>query len=199
MSAIEIVGFVTGALSVWLAARNHVWTWPIGIVNSACWLVLFWTSRLFFDSGLQLVYIALALAGWYWWLHGGTERDELPVSRPTVRLALMLAVVGVAGTATLWWIDAGIADSAMPFWDASTTVVSLLATYLLCRKVISTWWLWIVVDVAYVGMYSAQHLYLTAALQPLFIAMCISGVIGWRRTLEETAPMADVVLGEATA
>jgi nicotinamide mononucleotide transporter len=204
MSWIEIVGFLTGAASVWLAAREHVWNWPIGLVNSACWLALFWSSQLYLDSGLQLVYIGLGIAGWYWWLHGGEGRDDLPITRTPLRTAAVLAVLTVAATGALWWVDAVIAGSALPFWDASTTVVSLVATYLLCRKHLGNWVLWIAVDVAYVGMYVAQHLYLTAALQPLFIAMCVSGLVGWRRTLAGTAAPTDAFdggleLGEAAA
>jgi nicotinamide mononucleotide transporter len=184
MNAIEIAGFVTGAVSVWLAAREHVWNWPIGIANSACWLVLFWTSRLFLDSTLQLGYVGLGLAGWYWWLHGGDGRDILPIARITRRLVFVLVIGAVVVTAGLWWLDSAVAHSAMPFWDASTTVASLVATYLLGRKLIVNWWIWIGVDLAYIWMYTVQHLYLTAALQPLFIAMCIIGVVGWRRSLD---------------
>ncbi len=200
MSWIEVAGFVTGAVSVWLAAREHVWNWPIGLVNSACWFVLFWTSRLYLDSGLQLVYIGLGLAGWYWWLYGGDTRDDLPIGRATVRLAVTLAGLTLAATGLLWWVDASLAHSAMPFWDASTTVVSLVATYLLCRKLIANWVLWIGVDVAYVYMYVAQHLYLTAALQPLFVAMCVVGLVGWHRKLDgEIELTVSVGLDEATA
>jgi len=199
MNWIEIVGFVTGALSVWLAARGHVWTWPIGIVNSACWLLLFWTTRLYFDSTLQLVYIALGSAGWYWWLYGGPARDDLPVSGVSRRLAAFLVVIGLTATALLWWVDANIIHSAMPMWDASTTVLSLVATYLLCRKLIATWWIWIAVDFAYIWMYTTEGLYLTAALQPLFIAMCIVGLIGWRRKLSDEDPPKLPVLGESSA
>ena len=183
MSWTEILGFVTGAASVWLYVRQRVAAWPLGIANSAFWLVLFWDSKLYLDSGLQVVYIVLGLAGWYWWVNGGERRNELPVVRTRRAEVVLLAAVTVTTSAVLWWAEARFTDSTLPFWDAWTTVVSLVAQYMLTLKLFGNWWCWIAVDVAYIGMYSYEHLYLTAALQPLFIAMCLAGVREWRRSM----------------
>src|SRR6266498_3283705 len=148
MSWTEIAGFLTGAVSVWLYVRQNVWAWPVGIANSVFWLVLFWTSRLYLDAGLQLVYIGLGVAGWYWWLRGGERPGELPVTR-----------------------------------TRRGEAVALTAQYMLTRKLLGNWWCWIAVDLAYIVMYTSQHLYLTAALQPLFIAMCVAGWRRWRASL----------------
>jgi nicotinamide mononucleotide transporter len=191
MSTIEVLGFLTGLVSVWLFARQNVWAWPTGIANSGFWLVLFWQSRLFLDAGLQVVYIALSVWGWYWWLRGGRSDPSpsrvLRVARTQVREMVVLVAVGIAGTAGLWWAMTTQQD-AMPFWDAATTVVSLIAQYMMTRKLIGNWWCWIAVDLAYVVMYSVQQLYLTAALQPVFIAICVSGWRSWQRELNLTPP-----------
>lgn len=126
MSWTEILGFVTGAVSVWLYARQHLWAWPIGIANSTFWLVLFWDSRLFLAAALQVVYIVIALWGWYWWLHGGPDRSRLQVSRLRWREAVALAALGSVATTLLWWAMAAV-DDVMPFWDSLTTVLSLTA------------------------------------------------------------------------
>ena len=157
MSWLEIAGFATGALSVWWYVRQNVWAWPVGIANSVCWLVLFWASRLYLDSGLQLVYVWLSVAGWYWWLRGGERPGQLPVARTGRREALALTGVGVVGTLGLWWAMAAVSD-ALPLPDAATTVVSLIAQYMLTRKLLGNWWCWIAVDVAYIVMYASQHL-----------------------------------------
>jgi nicotinamide mononucleotide transporter len=188
MSWTEIAGFLTGAASVWLYVRQNVWAWPIGIANSVFWLVLFWASRLYLDAGLQLVYIGLGLAGWYWWLRGGERGGRLPVRRTRGSEVLALAAIGVIGTLALWWAMVAASD-ALPLPDAATTVVSLIAQYMLTRKLLGNWWCWIAVDIAYIVMYASQHLYLTAALQPLFIAMCVAGWRRWRASLRN-APMA---------
>ena len=198
MSWTEALGFATGAVSVWLYVRQNVWAWPTGIANSAFWLVLFWGSRLYLDAGLQIVYIGLGVWGWYWWLRGGERGGRLTVSRTPRVEAWLLTAIGVLGTLGLWWAMVAV-DDALPLPDAATTVVSLLAQYMLTRKLLANWWCWIAVDVAYVVMYASQHLYLTAALQPLFIAMCVVGLRQWRAELRPTAAAAEPAAEAAVA
>jgi nicotinamide mononucleotide transporter len=182
----EIGGFVAGVLSVLLYVRQSVWAWPVGIANSAFWLILFWGTRLFMDAGLQIVYIGLCVAGWVWWARGrreaGERRGELPVRRTSRSQAAVLLGVGVIATVGLWWAMERVGDSA-PLPDAATTVVSLIAQYMLTRKLQGSWWCWIAVDLAYVVLYTAKQLYLTAALQPLFIGLCVLGLRGWKASM----------------
>jgi nicotinamide mononucleotide transporter len=98
MSWTEILGFVTGAASVWLYVRQRVSAWPLGIANSAFWLVLFCDSKLYLDSALQIVYILLGLGGWYWWINGGERRKDLPVVH--TRRAETAVLVGFAIAST---------------------------------------------------------------------------------------------------
>lgn len=184
MSWVEVLGFVTGALSVWLFVRQRVAAWPIGIANSAMWLVLFWQAKLYLDSGLQAIYIVLGAVGWYWWIHGRRTADlDLPVRRTSRREGVRLTVVALGATAVLAYAQARWTDGSLPGWDAATTVVSLLAQYMLTRKLVENWWCWIAVDIAYVGMYASEQLYLTAALQPLFIVLCLRGWRDWRASM----------------
>ena len=185
MSLWEVGGFIAGAVSVWLYVRQSVWAWPVGIANSACWLVLFWSYRLYLDAGLQVVYIGLGVAGWYWWLRGGGPAG-LPVTRTRPREAVLLAAVGLAVTGGLTWLMT-LAGDALPLADATTTTVSLIAQFMLTRKLLESWWLWIAVDIAYVVMYTSQGLYLTAALQPVFIVMCVLGLRQWRASMAAPA------------
>jgi len=157
MSWSEILGFVAGALSVWLYVRQSVWAWPTGIANSVFWLILFAGSRLYLDASLQIVYIGLGIVGWVWWVRPRREQRELPVARTPVSQAVALGVIGVVATAGLWWLMVRV-DDAAPLPDAATTVVSLIAQYMLTRKLLANWWLWISVDVAYVALYVAKHL-----------------------------------------
>jgi nicotinamide mononucleotide transporter len=197
MSSWEVFGFASGALSVWLYVRQSVWAWPVGLVNSACWLVLFWSSRLYLDGGLQILYIGLGVAGWYWWLRGDARPAGLPVTSPNRREVVALVAAGIAGTLALWGAMVAAGD-ALPLPDAATTVLSLIAQYMLTRKFLASWWCWIAVDVAYVAIYSSQQLYLTAALQPLFICMCLLGLWRWRASMER-ARMRPVPPAPATA
>lgn len=175
----EVLGFVTGGWSVWLTVEQNIWNWPIGIANSAFFLILFVRARLFADSSLQVVYIVLGILGWYWWLHGGEYRSVLPVSRTGPRTALAFGAIATLATAALTIALRQVHDAA-PFWDALTTVMSLVAQYMLTRKLYENWFVWLTADVIYVGLYAIKGLPLTAALYAIFIAMCVAGVRQWR-------------------
>ncbi|HSL20455.1 MAG TPA: nicotinamide riboside transporter PnuC [Vicinamibacterales bacterium] len=182
MSGVEILGFVTGALSVWLAVRENVWNWPIAAANAVFFFVLFLRHRLYGDMALQVVFFGLAVLGWYRWLRGGEHHSALHVSRITARFSTTLAVVIVIATAAGTVYLRRIGDAA-PFLDAATTVLSLAGQYLLTKKVIENWYIWIAADVLYIWMYLQGALYLTATLYVILLLMCIAGVLQWSRSL----------------
>ncbi|THA32635.1 nicotinamide riboside transporter PnuC [Streptomyces sp. A1547] len=185
MSWTEILGFATGALCVWLVARQHVANWPIGIANNVFFIVLFAQAGLYADAGLQIVFIALAAYGWWSWTHGGGpgSSEALPVRRTTRTEWAVLAAAGAVGVLGLTLLLSRVTDSTVPFWDALTTGLSLMATYGQCRKLVESWWLWIAADLVYIPLYAYKGLYLTSALYVGFLALCVVGLLGWRRTL----------------
>lgn len=179
----EVLGFAAGAGCVYLVARQNIWNWPVGILNAALWIVLFGTAGLYADSGLQLVYIALGLWGWWEWLHGGANRTPLPVSRTSGGQWLALVAIGVAGTAAMTVFLDRFTASTVPLPDAVTTVLSLLATWGQCTKKLESWLLWMAADVIYVPLYQYKGLTLTALLYVGFFALCVVGLVRWRRDL----------------
>jgi nicotinamide mononucleotide transporter len=183
LSWTEIAGFVTGALCVWLVVRRNIWNFPVGIANNLFFWVLFLRAGLYADAWLQVVYLVLGVLGWYWWLHGGADRTALRVRRtPRWGWAAVLGFVG----ATTWVVYAVLTshtDSVVPFGDAVTTALSLGAQLMLNRKWIGNWWLWIVADILYIGLYTVKGLYLTAILYTVFLAMCLAGLVQWREAL----------------
>ncbi|ALG11720.1 nicotinamide riboside transporter PnuC [Kibdelosporangium phytohabitans] len=176
----EVAGFVTGALCVWLVARQNVWNWPIGILNNIAFLALFMTSGLYADGWLQVVYMVLALFGWWSWLRGGQAHTHLPVSRTTRNQWWAILGIGVVATAALTWILDTQTDSTVPLPDAVTTVLSLLATWGQARKKLESWWLWIAADIIYIPLYAYKNLWLTAILYIGFLALCVLGLRNWR-------------------
>lgn len=181
MDITEVLGFVTGAWSVWLTVKENIWNWPVGIANSAFYVIVFAHARLFADSSLNVLYVVLGFLGWYWWLRGGQNRTALRVGRVNGSSAAMLAVVGVIATFGMTRFLYSVNDSA-PFLDALTTVLSLIAEFMLARKFLENWYVWITADVIYIGLYTYRSLYLTAVLYAIFLAMCIAGWVRWRRT-----------------
>lgn len=176
----ELLGFLTGGACVALTVRRSVANFPVGIANSAFFLVLFASARLWADSALQIVYIALGLVGWWQWLYGGAHRTALRVrSLERRRLLGCLLVVGAA-TAVLQPILRSVHDAA-PFLDAVTTSLSLVAQWLLNGKWIQSWYFWIAADTIYVPLYLSRGLNLTAVVYVLFLLLCVAGLRAWSR------------------
>jgi nicotinamide mononucleotide transporter len=178
----EVLGFATGAACVWFVARQNVVNWPLGIANNVLFILLFVGAGLFADAGLQVVYIVLALYGWWQWVHGGEQRTALPVSRTTWAQWQGLAVAGIVGTVGLTLFLDHLTSSTVPVADAVTTVLSLLATWGQCLKKLESWYLWIAADLIYIPLYQHKGLTLTALLYVGFLALCVYGLSDWRRS-----------------
>ncbi len=191
----ELLGFATGIACVALVVRRHVANWPMGLANNALFFALFLHAGLFADAGLQIAFAVLAVYGWWSWTQGRAVIGEaLPITRTTPLQWITLGVVGVAATAVLWQVLTAHTSSTVPFPDALTTVLSLLATWGQARKKVESWWLWIAADVIYVPLYHHKNLTLTALLYVVFGLLCLAGLRAWRRQLRvETARRAPLV------
>ena len=183
LNYVEVFGFVTGVTCVWLYTRQNVWSWPIGLVNSVVFVVVFFQARLYADTGLYLIYALLSIYGWYEWLHGGPQHGELKISRLTRTAALVLLGLAVVGVAGLSYGLRTYTDAALPFWDSLTTAMSLAAQWMLAKKIFETWIVWITVDVIYLGVYFYRDLYLTAGLHLIYLALAIVGLLAWRTSM----------------
>lgn len=185
MSLIEWAGVLTGIACVWLTARQNIWAWPIGIANSALFMVLFVPAKLYADSALQVVYIVLGAYGWWHWLRGNPEaRDALPVTRTPRGQAVLVAALAMVTFLVMGTVLDRFTDSDVPWWDAAPTTLSLVAQYLLTRKYLANWAVWIFgVNLPFLALYLHKGLPLIAALQLVFIALSVLGWVDWRRSL----------------
>jgi nicotinamide mononucleotide transporter len=173
-----------GLVSVYLSTRENIWSWPTAIVNVGLYALLFRREKLYADMGLQVIYLVLSVYGWYEWLHGGENRSELHVSRLTRKLTAVLVAIGIAGSITLGVFLRGATDAALPYLDATLSVFSLLAQWMMTRKILENWALWILLDIVYVGMFLfLKHLYFTAFQYAVFLALAGSGHVQWLRSL----------------
>ena len=183
MSSLELVAAVVGALSVYLSVRQNIWSWPTAIVNVVLYTLVFYDAKLYADMGLQVIYAGLSIYGWYEWLHGGENKTELHVSRTPPRLGVILTLIGLAGAGVLGVVLRGATDAALPFMDSFLSSTSLVAQWMMTKKKLENWIVWIVVDVMYVGMFIFKHLYLTAGLYAVFLVLAVRGYIDWRRSM----------------
>ena len=183
VSRLELLGALTGLGSVWWAAREKVWTWPIGIVNSLLFLLLFLDAGLYATASLQVAFIALGVYGWFQWHRGGPDDDDLPVRRTRRGEWLALGLVALVAQAawTTWLVVS--TDSTVAFWDSAVLVLSLVATYGQARKLLESWWIWILVDTISVPLFLSQGLVATALLYLGFEVICIVGLRDWQRSL----------------
>jgi len=182
MSFTDALGFATGAACVWLAVKQNLWNWPLGIANNLLYIVIFFHARLFADMSLQVPFAVLGAYGWYAWLRRTGAAPALVVERTPPGLWAILAALVAGATAGLAWYLNRVADSA-PFLDAITTTLSLGAMYLMTRKFLENWWVWIGVDAISIGLYLWKQLPLTALLYALYLAMCVVGLREWKRSL----------------
>jgi nicotinamide mononucleotide transporter len=187
----ELAGFLTGALCVWLLIRQNIWNWPIGIANNIVYVVIFYRSGLYADSGLQFIYMAIGFYGWWNWLHGGVARSELNVARASGRGWTGYVTLAAAATAFLYWLLRRFTPSTVPFADGLTVALFLTAQFMMSRKVIENWLFWIVGDAIAIALYIYKGLWLTAVLYALFLAMCAAGWLEWERA-EKKMEMAAV-------
>ena len=181
----EVLAVVFGIVSVYLSTREHIWSWPTALVNVGLYFVVFYEAKLYADMGLQVVYFGLSLYGWYEWLYGGANRTELHVSRTSRPLGVRLLTIGIVCAAVLGTLLARFTDAALPYVDSATTSTSLVAQWMMTRKILENWAVWMAVDVVYVGMFIYKHLYLTAGLYTVFFVLAVMGYVQWKRSLAE--------------
>ncbi len=198
ISMAETLGFLTGVVCVGLIVKENIWNWPVGIANNIFYVVVFWRARLFADMSLQFVYLALGLLGWYRWLYGGEKHSKLGISRIELRTSIYAAAFVSVGAAALTIYLRRIQDAA-PFLDAATTILSICAQYLLTKKILENWYLWILTDVLSIGLYLYKSLTLTAVLYAVFLVMCVTGLVQWRGTLRQQKGMEPAADSSVTA
>ena len=149
----------------------------------SCYIVIFYQVKLYSDMLLQVVYIFLQIYGWWAWLHSGPHRSNLQVTRLRNSHASIWLCIAMIGTATVGMSMSQYTDASFPYLDAFTTVASLIAQWLMGRKKLESWLIWIVVDVVSIGLYCAKGLYLTGGLYTLFLLLAATGYITWKRSI----------------
>jgi nicotinamide mononucleotide transporter len=192
MSVLEAAAVAFGAISVYLSARQIIWSWPTAIVNVLLYIFVFYDAKLYADMGLQVVYAVINTYGWYQWLRGGARHEGLHVTRTPLRTALVLALLAAVSAFVLGTAMDRYTDAALPYLDATLSTVSLAAQWMLARKFLENWLVWITLDIVYVPMFLYKNLHLTAGLYVVFLALSVMGFVEWRRAYRSSAKLAPV-------
>lgn len=180
MSLAEIIGTILGVIGVALMIRQHVATWPVGLVQVALYGWIFYDAKLYSDAILQVCFFIIQAYGWWhWWRGTGRDHAPIPVTRlPAAAIAGWLAL-GAVATAGWGEVMRRTTDAALPHWDAFILVFSLIAQWLQARKRLENWVGWMIVNVVAIGVYWAKDLRLTAGLYAVFLGMAVVGHVQW--------------------
>jgi nicotinamide mononucleotide transporter len=184
ISWLEWLGTVTGFICIYLAAKEHIWNWPVSIISVVAYAIVFYQNKLYGDAGLQIYFLGTAVYGWYIWL-----RKEKTTDRPIESIAGIQWLYVIAGiiilTAVLSIYLKVNTDTDVPYADGFCTAVSFIAQLLLTRKILQNWILWVVVDICYVPLYFHKHLALTAVLYIVLTIIAFMGYLDWKKTYRE--------------
>lgn len=236
---IEIFGAVTGIIYVFLEIRQTIWLWPVGIVTSAVYIWVFFTSKFYADMSLQGYYLVISILGWYWWVRGSEhraqgsgqisdvqlndtpilgkgvkesggegraqsrgrnedvtelraqtteqkrekEKGKLQVTRLKPRTGIILALVFVLLYIAMYLVLTKLTDSPVPVRDAFITSLSIVATWMLARKIYEHWYLWIVVNFVSAVLFFTRGLYPTVILYLVYGIMSFVGLAAWKKTI----------------
>jgi nicotinamide mononucleotide transporter len=185
---IELAGFITTSVGIWLTTKRLLICWPVVLAADIFYFAVFYQARLYSDALLQVFFLAFTLYGWWHWWRGVREDGEVrvePLALPSMLVALGAGAVG----SVLLGVLAKRMHAALPYLDATLTSYSLVASWWGARKHIANWWLWIVVDLVYIGEYLYKDLALTALLYAGLVVLAVLGLIEWRRA-ERASQMA---------
>lgn len=183
---IETLGAVFGIVYLWFSVKQNIWLWPVGLITSAFYGFVFFTSGFYADMALQGYYLIISVYGWLNWKFGGTTKDIsniLPVTWLTWKGEIIAIVTTGLLTVLISNILIRFTDSTIPWWDAFTTAASIVATWMLTRKYIDNWIYWIVVDSISAGLYLYKGLYPTLLLFIAYTIMAIFGFFSWKKTM----------------
>jgi len=182
MNWLELTAAILGVISVWFVVKRNILAFPIGIGMVLLYIVIFYEAKFYSDMILQVVYVVMQAQGWYLWTRGDrAEDDKIAIGHLNSRQWAISGLVQVFGTLSLGYVMHRYTDAYLPWLDAFTTTMSLLAQWWMNKKYLQNWVLWITVDVIYLYQYSAKALYLTTGLYAVFTMLAIAGYIEWKK------------------
>ncbi|MCF6242255.1 MAG: nicotinamide riboside transporter PnuC [Bacteroidales bacterium] len=182
----EILGTVFSLIYLYFSIKQNIWLWPLGLISSAIYVYIFFSAGIYADMGLQVYYVVISIYGWYRWSKGvnkDKETTSLQVNNTDEITAVYLLII----TSVLFIIISqfliNYTDSQIPYWDAFTTAASITATWMLAKKYIEHWLIWIVVDLVSTGLYVYKNLYFTVFLYAVYTSMAVVGYLQWKKSM----------------
>lgn len=179
---IEIVGTIAGLIFLYLEIKQNKWLWPVGLLTSVMYIYVFFIAKLYADMSLQFYYVFISIYGWIVWSKG-TNQKELPVTKLSKELFLILFGVSMLIYAIISFVLVAYTDGSIPYWDAFTTALSIVATWMLARKILEQWLVWVIVNAVSLGLYIYKGLYPTSILFFFYTVLAVVGYLQWKKDM----------------
>ncbi len=186
----ELLGAILGLLYIFFSIRQNILTWPTGLLTSLIYTYVFFRTKFYADMGLQVYYVIISIYGWYYWLKGNNSKNsnkehDVPVKNTPKLLFFKLAAFTVIIYLFLLFILLKFTDSDVPFMDSLTTALSIVATWMLAKKYLEHWLIWIFVDFVSAGLYVYKNLWPTVVLFLVYTVMAVAGYSEWKKDLQK--------------
>ncbi|RUT73555.1 nicotinamide riboside transporter PnuC [Ancylomarina longa] len=179
---IEIVGTISGLIFLYLEIKQNKWLWPIGLLTSVMYIYVFFVSKFYADMSLQFYYVFISIYGWILWSKGkDSTAEELPISHLSKRLFLILFGISMIIYVLISYILVNFTDSPIPYWDSFTTALSIVATWMLAKKILEQWLVWVVVNAVSLALYIYKGLYPTSVLFFFYTILAVVGYLQWKK------------------
>ena len=186
MNWIELTAAIFGVISVWYARKEKILVFPFGIINVAIYIYICFEARLYANAGINMVYLASNIFGWYMWSRTGDDNQKLQIRRNSPRQQIItwssVLLIYVAVFFLLRWVnrdDAAYLTSWLPRIDAFNTSFFLVATVLMAVKRLENWHFWIIGNIVSIPIYASQGLYFTSGQYTVFLVLAIMGLREW--------------------
>lgn len=184
---VEVTGALLGIVYVILSIRQNILTWPIGLLSSVLYAFVFLKAKFYAGTGLQVYYVFISIYGWYYWLRGKPEdtSGKLPVSRLKKSPAIVVTVIFSILFIFLFFILRSFTDSPVPIRDSFITSMGIVATWMLARKIIENWLLWILSDLVAISLYMSREMWPTMILYMVYVVLAMEGYFKWKSSIPE--------------
>lgn len=179
MFVIEMIAVALGLISVYLTVKQNIWCWPTGLAMVTLYILVFFKAKLYSDVGLQFYFIVVQVYGWWYWLRGGKNKTTAKVKILSWSHRGFWAAVILLGALLNGYVMSNYTDASVPYLDSLTTVGSIVAQWLLGRKLFENWVIWITMDIVDIGIYFYKSLYMTSGLYVVFLILSIMGAREW--------------------
>lgn len=181
MTLLSVIAFVFGTLGVWLTIKQNIWCWFFALISVVASIVEFYNERLFGDMSLQVFYFFAGVYGWIYW--NKKQNETFEVKKIKLKIVPLLLLVTIAQTILYYFLLLRFGGDK-PLFDAILTACSLTATYMMTKKWVENWAVWVLIDGTYILLYGIKEMWLFALLYLLFTIMAF---YGWRKWSKETA------------